>query len=74
MSKPPIPDAVNHPAHYTQLPFEAIEVTRHFSFVIGNVLKYIIRSEYKGEKLQDLQKARWYLDYEISRLEAELDS
>jgi hypothetical protein len=66
-------DPVNHPSHYTKLPFEVIEVTQHFSFVLGNILKYVMHAEHKGERLQDLKKARWYLDYEILRLEIEQD-
>ncbi|MFE4513785.1 DUF3310 domain-containing protein [Kitasatospora sp. NPDC056783] len=62
-------DAVNHPDHYTWLPVEVIEITRHFNFVRGNALKYLLRAGRKGSALQDLQKARWYINYEISQLE-----
>ncbi|MFJ5066551.1 DUF3310 domain-containing protein [Kitasatospora sp. NPDC088556] len=64
-------DPVNHPDHYTWLPIEAIEITRHFDFVRGNALKYLLRAGRKGDVLQDLRKARWYLDDEIRRLENE---
>ena len=38
-------------------------------FIEGNVVKYITRSEHKGERLGDLKKARWYLDYLIAKLD-----
>lgn len=64
-------DAVNHPAHYNSHPsgVETITLTEHMNFCLGNVLKYTLRAPYKGNELQDLKKARWYLDREISRLE-----
>ncbi|WP_043470350.1 DUF3310 domain-containing protein [Kitasatospora sp. MBT66] len=62
-------DAVNHPSHYTWLPVEVIEITRHFSFVRGNALKYLLRADFKGNPLEDLKKARWYIDHEIDQLE-----
>lgn len=63
-------DPVNHPAHYTSHPsgIEAIEITQHESFLIGNVLKYVLRAPYKGTELQDLQKAQWYLNKRIEQL------
>ncbi|MEU5382656.1 DUF3310 domain-containing protein [Kitasatospora cineracea] len=67
-------DPVNHPPHYNWLPggLEVIDITRHFSFVLGNVLKYLFRAEHKGRELEDLRKARWYLDYRIRELEDQL--
>lgn len=54
-----------NPSHY-KLPngLQVIDITRHFCFVTGNVLKYVIRAGNKeGEsRLDDLSKARWYLD------------
>ncbi|MFJ9771798.1 DUF3310 domain-containing protein [Kitasatospora sp. NPDC101157] len=66
-------DAVNHPDHYTWLPggLEVIDITRNFSFVRGNAMKYLFRADFKGNPLEDLKKARWYIDYEISQLEAQ---
>ena len=66
-----INDPVNHPAHYTGHPsgIECIEITRHMSFNLGNALKYIWRADHKGNALEDLKKARWYLDDEINRRE-----
>jgi hypothetical protein len=66
-------DAVNHPAHYTWLPggLEVIDITKNFGFVRGNALKYLFRADFKGRTVEDLKKARWYVDYEIKQLEAE---
>lgn len=65
------PDPVNHPAHCMAHPsgVECITIARHFSFNLGNVLKYIWRAAWKGATLQDLKKARWYLDDEIKQME-----
>lgn len=61
-------DPVHHPAHYTSHPsgVECIQVTEHMSFCLGNAMKYIWRADLKGG-VEDLQKARWYLDREIAR-------
>lgn len=64
-------DSVNHPKHYTQFPVEVIEITEHLNFCLGNVVKYVCRADFKGSKLQDLKKARWYLEREIARLESD---
>ncbi|MEU3825207.1 DUF3310 domain-containing protein [Streptomyces sp. NPDC029080] len=66
-------DVVNHPAHYTWLPggLEVIDITKNFGFVRGNALKYLFRADHKGRTIEDLKKARWYIDYEIKQLEAE---
>ena len=68
---PPVPDPVNHPDHYKSHPsgVEAIQITEHENFCIGSVFKYLLRRKYKGKELQDLKKARWFLDREIKRLE-----
>lgn len=68
-------DPVAKPAHYNSHPsgIEAIEVCRHMGFYLGNVIKYVLRAPYKGSELQDLKKARWYLDDHIARLEKESD-
>jgi hypothetical protein len=64
-------DLVNHPRHYTSHPsgVEAITVTEHMNFCLGNSVKYIWRAGEKGDAITDLRKARWYLDREIARLE-----
>lgn len=68
-------DPVNHPQHYTQNPsgVECIQVTRHMNFNVGNAVKYLWRAGIKDENLaiQDLEKARWYLDDEINRRKQE---
>ena len=63
-------DPVNHPKHYTEHPsgVECIEVTEHFNFNKGNAIKYIWRSADKGKEVEDLRKARWYIDREIARI------
>lgn len=64
-------DAVNHPPHYTAHPsgIEAIQVTEHMNFCLGNAMKYIWRAGLKSDDpIEDLKKARWYLDREIQRL------
>lgn len=59
------PDSVNHPTHYTSHPsgIEAIEITSKFPFALGNAIKYLMRSQYKVNRIEDLKKARWYLEY-----------
>lgn len=66
-------DPVNHPAHYLRHPsgVEHITITEHFNFNRGNAIKYIWRADEKGGVLENLRKARWYVDREISRLEKE---
>ncbi len=65
-------DNVNHPKHYTSHPsgVECIQVTEHMSFCLGNVMKYLWRADEKGTSMEDLKKARWYLDREIQLREA----
>ena len=69
-------EAVHHPAHYggANHIYEAIKVIEawHVGFHLGNTLKYICRSTYANpaKQLEDLQKARWYLDRKIADLEA----
>lgn len=62
-----------NPDYYKKHPsgVECIEITRHFNFNLGNVIKYIWRAGKKDEKthLEDLKKAFWYLQDEITRLE-----
>lgn len=65
-------DAVEHPTHYTSHPsgIEAIQVTEHFNFNIGNAIKYLWRAGLKGDALEDLRKAAWYVNREIERRKA----
>lgn len=62
--------AVEHPEHYNKHPsgVECITVTEHMNFCLGNAVKYIWRSGLKGKGIEDLKKARWYIDREIKRL------
>ena len=63
-------DPVNHPKHYTEHPsgVECIEITEHLNFCVGNAIKYLWRAGLKGEQIEDLRKARWYIDREIARI------
>jgi hypothetical protein len=70
-------DQVNHPYHYTTDPsgVEAIEITRHRNFNIGNAIKYLWRAGIKDESkhIEDLKKAMFYIQDEINRLEGRYD-
>jgi hypothetical protein len=65
----PMSDAVNHPDHYTKHPsgIEAIDVTEHFNFCVGNAIKYLWRADLKNDAIEDLRKAAWYVNREIER-------
>ncbi len=65
------PDVVNYPAHYTSHPsgIECIQVTEHMGFNLGNAVKYIWRADEKGNALEDLRKAAWYVQREIEKRE-----
>lgn len=66
-------DEVNHPKHYISDPsgIECIQIVRHRNFNIGNAIKYLWRAGLKdgNSDIQDLQKAVWYIQDEIERLE-----
>ena len=66
---PPAPkaDMVNHPAHYKTGGIETIDFieAKKLSYNLGNVVKYITRAKHKGDYMQDLEKAQWYLSREI---------
>lgn len=65
-------DAIN-PNHYRSHPsgVECIQITEHMNFTLGNAVKYIWRAGLKSEDpIEDLKKARWYVEREIARLEA----
>lgn len=66
-------DLVNHPPHYTSHPsgVECIQITEHLNFCVGNAIKYLWRAGSKGSRVEDLRKARWYIDRELQRLDAE---
>ena len=62
-------NSVDHPPHYAFSaiePIDAIEAWQ-LGFHLGNAVKYIARAEHKGRAVEDLKKARWYLDREIER-------
>ena len=65
-----IQESVDHPAHYggADNPYEAIKVIESWGlgFHLGNAVKYISRAGKKGNAVEDLEKARWYLDREIA--------
>lgn len=66
-------DSVNHPAHYTQHPsgVEAIDICEHMCYNLGAAMKYLWRYDKKGSAVDDLQKAMWYIDREIIRMQGE---
>lgn len=66
-----VKDNVNHPAHYKTGGIETIDFieAKSLNYNLGNVVKYITRADYKGKKLEDLKKAQWYLNREVSNLE-----
>jgi hypothetical protein len=68
-------DAVNHPSHYAEtVPgMECIDVTKHFNFCRGNAIKYIWRAGHKNDEIEDLKKAIKYIEFEISRIEKEVE-
>lgn len=76
-------DNINHPKHYKSLgakcstcnnPIECIDVTQHQGFVIGNAIKYLWRADYKGNKLEDLRKAAWYVNRAIENEQSKLNN
>ncbi len=68
-------ELVDHPQHYggKDNPYEAIKVIEawNLGFCLGNTLKYISRAGKKDATIQELEKARWYLDREIKKLKAD---
>ena len=63
-------DVINNPSHYTRGKIEVIDFIedQQLPYHLGNVIKYIARAGYKGDKLEDLKKARWYLDRYINEV------
>ena len=69
-------DSVSHPLHYAEgwsNGAEVIDLTEHLSFCAGNVVKYVCRAGRKDpdKHVEDLEKARWYLDREIEKVKGE---
>jgi len=69
-------EKINHPKHYNKGSIEVIDAIADWdlNFCMGNVVKYVSRHKHKDDSLGDLKKARWYLDYEIQRLEKQKKS
>ncbi len=65
-----VADVINNPSHYTAHPskIECIEITEHMNFCLGNAIKYIWRASLKNGT-EDLKKAIWYLNREITKIE-----
>ena len=66
-------EKVEHPNHYNQGGIEAIKVINAYKlgFYDGNIITYILRAKFKGHELEDLKKAKWYLDRYIQLKEEE---
>lgn len=68
----PRKELVNHPSHYggKNNPYEAIKVIEAWDlgFCLGNTIKYIARAGKKDSTIQELEKALWYLNREITKL------
>jgi hypothetical protein len=73
LEAPPV-DNVNHPPHYKVGGIETIDFieAKSLNYHLGNVIKYITRADHKGDRLENLEKARWYLDREIGNLSEKL--
>jgi hypothetical protein len=66
---PKIADMVNHPAHYKTGGIETIDFieAKGLNYRLGNVVKYVTRADHKGDRLENLKKAQWYLEREIAQ-------
>lgn len=64
-------DPINNPSHYTSGSIEVIDAMEDWNLGLheANVVKYVARAKYKGRELEDLKKARWYLDRKIMLIE-----
>jgi hypothetical protein len=65
----PQADPVNHPAHYKVGGMETIDFieAKGLTYHLGNAVKYISRADHKGNRKQDLEKAKWYLERAIAQ-------
>jgi len=61
---------IDHPHHYNKGKIEVIDAIEDWGlgFNDGNVIKYFSRHKHKGKSLEDLEKAKWYIDREIQKL------
>jgi hypothetical protein len=68
-------DPVNHPTHYTQGALEVIDAIEgmELPYHEGNIVKYVARWRYKNG-VQDLRKAKWYLERLIANAEKQAAS
>lgn len=57
--------AIKRPAHYNIYPVQPVEISKYLGFCLGNVVKYILRSPFKGTPKEDCQKALEYLTWEM---------
>lgn len=66
-------DMVNRPLHYNQGGIEVYDFIRayHLNYALGNVVKYVARAKYKGNYVEDLKKAKRYLEMELVHCEEE---
>ena len=66
---PAATDMVNHPAHYKTGGIETIDFieAKNLNYRLGNVVKYVTRADHKGDRLENLKKAQWYLEREIAK-------
>lgn len=64
-----VEDNVNHPSHYNWHPsgVECVVIAEAFGYNVGNAIKYLWRCDHKRDAVEDLKKARWYIDREIQR-------
>ena len=66
-------EKVNHPDHYNSGQYEVVDVIDDAGFgegfCLGNALKYILRAKHKENYVEDLKKAKWYLEYLIQRID-----
>lgn len=62
-------DNINNPSHYTKHPsgIECIQITEHMNLNLGNAMKYIWRADFKDNTIEDLNKAKWYIERELQR-------
>jgi|TARA_B100000282_G_C31295726_1_gene293116 hypothetical protein len=65
-------EKVNHPDHYNKGEFEVIDVIEDWfdglDFCAGNVIKYVARYKHKEKPIEDLKKAKWYLNRMIEQI------
>jgi|TARA_R110002167_G_scaffold67053_4_gene189577 hypothetical protein len=68
-------DLINHPSHYTK-GIETIEYIQSWSmdYIRGNIIKYVTRFPYKGTPVQDLEKAKWYLEYLLKETKEKINA